>query len=154
MTILSCTGVGLGLTFPNVKNDAGASTKAQNNPCFFFWWSKIVKKTRTTLCFCACPGVVFFEMNERSVSQGKNCLTQRVKSWRMSCTTSSQRGTLGVCYLGQMSHRPGLSTKTQMSLRPIFRRLPFGWSGEWRERAGGGVEEVNFFYAKINYDCN
>ena len=29
-----CEG-GPGLTFPNVKNDAGASTKAQKSPCFF-----------------------------------------------------------------------------------------------------------------------
>ena len=25
------------MTFPNVKNDTGASTKAQNSPCFFFF---------------------------------------------------------------------------------------------------------------------
>ena len=52
---------------------------------------------------------------------------------RTKCNVSQR--SLGVCHLGQMllkpmSLKPEKSTKTQMSLRPIFRRLNFGGSGE------------------------
>ena len=52
---------GPGLTFPNVKNDAGASTKAQKSSCFF-WGESVAGQRRRLLPphFCQRPPSDFF----------------------------------------------------------------------------------------------
>ena len=88
---------GRGLTFPNVKNDAGASTKAQKSPCFFFFGESVpagaqlcegIPRRPSIPDVCRCAAVFFLFNTPRHPPSAlslfgseENGLLDKIPSW-------------------------------------------------------------------------